>query len=90
MTDLNTELADVQEEILRIKTLLREEIPHLFEFDVVVGNVQYNDTKNSASVTVEPSSEARNQLSQRLGGVSVQIDGQLELEFGFTSASEEA
>lgn len=85
MTDLNKELAEAKEEVQSIKTLLREEIPDLFEFDVVVGNVNYNDNKNSASVTVEPSSDARNQLSERLGGVNAQIDGQLEFEFGFAS-----
>lgn len=85
MTDLNKELADAQEEVQSIKTLLREEIPDLFEFDVVVGSVKYNDSKNSASVTVEPSSDARNQLSEWLGGVNAQIDGEFEFEFGFAS-----
>lgn len=85
MADLNRELAEARDEVQDIKTLLREEISELFAFDVAVGSVNYNDTKNSATVTVEPSSEARKQLSERLGGVNAQIDGQLDFEFGFAS-----
>ena len=88
MANLNKELAEAQEEVQGIKNLLREEVPHLFDFDVVVGNVNYNDTKNTASVTVEPSSDAREQLSNEFGGVKVQIDGTMEFEFGFASDPE--
>ncbi|MFC4551434.1 MULTISPECIES: hypothetical protein [Halorussus] len=90
MSNLNDELADAQREIQGVKNLLREEVPNLFDFDVVVGNVNYNDTKNTASVTVEPSSEARGQVSEQLGGVKVQIDGTMEFEFGFASEEEES
>ncbi|WP_255170312.1 hypothetical protein [Natrononativus amylolyticus] len=84
MADLNSEMGDVQSELDEVRTLLRTELPELFEFDVVVGNISYNANNNSVSATVEPSSEARSQLSDELGGVAVSTEGRLEFEFGFT------
>lgn len=83
--DLNSDMAEAQQEIKGVKDGLREEIPDLFDFDVVVGNLQYNDTKNSIAATVEPSSETRDQLSEKFGGVKVQADGVFEFEFGFSA-----
>lgn len=85
MAELNEEMAGAKAEIDGIKGTLREEVPSLFDFDVVVGNITYSDAKNSVSVTVEPKSEARNQLSDAFGGVNVRIDGTMEFEFIFSS-----
>lgn len=82
MANLNEEMTGVEEEIATIRTLLREEIPQLFDFDVVVGNVQYDANTNTASVAVEPGSEAQDQLSRKLGGVQAKANGSMEFEFG--------
>ncbi|QFU83275.1 hypothetical protein [Natronorubrum aibiense] len=85
MASLNDEMADVQTEIDEVRACLREEVPQLFDFDVVVGTIDYNTNNNSVTVTVEPSSEARTQLSERFGGVRVKMDDQMRFEFQFAS-----
>ncbi|SEW16235.1 hypothetical protein [Natrinema salifodinae] len=89
MSSLHDEMADVRSEVDDVRSRLREEIPDLFEFDVAVGNISYNANSNSVSVTVEPSSGARDQLSEKFGGVNVKTDGMLELEFRFTESPDE-
>ncbi|AEH36621.1 hypothetical protein [Halopiger xanaduensis] len=89
MSTLNEEMADVRSEVDDVRTQLREEVPECFEFDVTVGNITYNANSNSVSVTVEPSSQAREQLSEQLGGVNVRTDGMLEFEFRLTESSRE-
>ena len=89
MSTLNDEMADVRSEVDDVRNRLREDVPDLFEFDVTVGNITYNANSNSVSVTVEPSSRAREQLSDELGGVNVKTDGMLELEFRLTNADRE-
>ncbi|MBZ6495520.1 hypothetical protein [Natrinema longum] len=81
MSTLNEEMADVRSDVDDVRTQLREDVPAFFEFDVAVGNITYNANSNSVSVTVEPSSRAREQLSDELGGVAVKTDGMLEFEF---------
>lgn len=87
MTSLNDEMSEVEAGITGIRTRLKEEIPRLFEFDVVVGNVTYNPNTNSVSVTVEPGSEANAQLSRKLGDVRTRTNGAMEFEFDATSGS---
>ncbi|QSX00197.1 hypothetical protein [Haloterrigena alkaliphila] len=89
MSTLNDEMADVRADVEDVRAHLREEVPKCFEFDVTVGNVTYNANSDSVSVTVEPSSQAREQLSDRLGGVNVKTDGQLEFEFRFSRSERE-
>ncbi|WP_226004348.1 hypothetical protein [Natrinema salinisoli] len=89
MSTLNEEMSDVQSEVEDVRARLREEVPEFFEFDVTVGNITYNADSNSVSVTVEPSSGARDQLSDRLGGVNVKTEGKLEFEFRFTNSEAE-
>lgn len=89
MTNLNDEMGGVKDELDGVRTHLREELPELFGFDVTVGNIAYNANTNSVSATIEPSSEAREQLSERLGGVSVSADGALEFDFRFASDASE-
>ncbi|MGQ3411447.1 hypothetical protein ACT4ML_04185 [Natrinema sp. LN54] len=90
MGTLNEEMADVRADVGDVRSQLRAEIPECFEFDVAVGNITYNANSNSVSVTVEPSSRAREQLSDRLGGVNVKTDGQLEFEFRLTESDSNA
>lgn len=85
MSSLNEEMADVQAEIDQVRELLRTEVPNLFEFDVTVSRIEYNANNNSVTLTVEPSSEARKQISEEFGGVRVRMDDQLTFEFQFTS-----
>lgn len=87
--ELNEDLQRVGQEINDVRALLREETADLFDFDVVVGNVTYNANKNSVSVTVEPASNARDQLSEKFGGVDVMTDGSMEFEYGLTANSKE-
>ena len=89
MDSLNEEMADVRSEVDDVRDQLREEVPDLFGFDVAVGNITYNANSNSVSVTVEPSSGARDQLSERLGGVNVKTDGRLEFEFMLVESTRE-
>lgn len=89
MSTLNDEMADVRADVEDVREHLREEVPECFEFDVTVGNVTYNANSDSVSVTVEPSSQAREQLSDRLGGVNVKTDGKLEFEFRFSRSERE-
>ena len=89
MGSLNEEMADVRSEVDDVRDHLREEVPDLFEFDVAVGNITYNANSNSVSVTVEPSSGARDQLSEQLGGVNVKTDGRLEFEFMLAESNRE-
>ena len=89
MSTLNDEMADVRSEVDDVRDRLREDVPDLFEFDVTVGNITYNANSNSVSVTVEPSSRAREQLSDELGGVNVKTEGMLELEFRLTNSDTE-
>ncbi|GAB3041001.1 hypothetical protein [Natronobiforma cellulositropha] len=88
MANLNDEMGAVKDELDDVRELLREELPAQFDFDVTVGNIAYNANTNSISATAEPSSEARDQLSERFGGVSVSAEGALEFEFRFTSDPE--
>jgi hypothetical protein len=85
MTSLNDEMADVQMEIDQVREHLRTEVPTLFAFDVTVSGVEYNANNNSVSLTVEPTSDARKQISEEFGGVRVRMDDQLTFEFQFTS-----
>ncbi|GAB7119703.1 hypothetical protein JCM9743_21670 [Natrinema sp. JCM 9743] len=87
MSTLNEEMSDVRSEVDDVRTRLREDVPELFEFAVTVGNITYNANSNSVSVTVEPSSQARAQLSDRLGGVNVKTDGTLEFEFRLSEST---
>ncbi|WP_339102294.1 hypothetical protein [Haloterrigena salinisoli] len=89
MSTLNDEMADVRSEVDDVRDRLREDVPDLFSFDVTVGNIAYNANSNSVSVTVEPSSRARDQLSDELGGVNVKTEGKLELEFRLTNTDRE-
>ncbi|WP_425494269.1 hypothetical protein [Natronoglomus mannanivorans] len=86
--DLNDDLQNVGSEIEDVRTMLREETAELFEFDVVVGNVNYNANKNSVSLTVEPASKAQEQLSEEFGGVNVMASGELEFEYALTATEE--
>ena len=86
---LNEDLRKVGTEIEDLRDHLREETEDLFDFDVVVGNVNYNAGKNSVSLTVEPASKAREQLSKRLGGVNVMTDGRMEFEYVSTANADE-
>ncbi len=88
MGTLNEEMADVRSDVDGVRTRLREDVPEFFEFDVAVGNITYNANSNSVSVTVEPSSRAREQLSEELGGVNVKTDGRLEFEFRLTNSTD--
>ncbi|MCU4740547.1 hypothetical protein OB955_08635 [Halobacteria archaeon AArc-m2/3/4] len=88
MMDLNDDLQNVGSEIEDVRTMLREETAELFEFDVVVGNVNYNANKNSVSLTVEPASKAQEQLSEEFGGVNVMASGELEFEYALTATEE--
>ncbi|QLG49462.1 hypothetical protein [Natrinema halophilum] len=90
MGSLNDEMADVRSDVDHVRTQLREDVPDFFGFDVAVGNITYNANSNSVSVTVEPSSRAREQLSDELGGVNVKTDGKLEFEFRLTETSSES
>lgn len=83
MANLNSEMGDVQSELDGVRELLRDELPSFFEFDVVVGSISYNANNNSVSATVEPSADARTQLSSELGGVHVATNGKMEFEFSF-------
>ncbi|MFU8869247.1 hypothetical protein [Natronococcus sp.] len=85
MTSLNEEMGDVQTEIDRVREHLRTEVPDLFAFDVTVSRIEYNANSNSVTLTVEPSSEARKQISEEFGGVRVRMEDQLSFEFQFTS-----
>ncbi|MDQ2050516.1 hypothetical protein RBH26_08450 [Natronolimnohabitans sp. A-GB9] len=58
-------------------------------FDVTVGTITYNANSDSVSVTVEPTSRVREQLSSELGGVNVRTDGQFEFEFRVTNTDGE-
>jgi hypothetical protein len=87
MSNLNDEMNEVEAGIAGIRSRLAEEIPRLFGFDVVVGNVSYNPNTNSVSVTVEPGSGANEQLSSELGGVRTRTNGAMEFEFDATSAA---
>lgn len=89
MTTLNEEMATVRSEVEDVREYLRGEVPTLFDFDVTVGNISYNTNSDSVSVTVEPSSRAREQISEQLGGVNVKTDGQLEFEFRVTKTDSE-
>lgn len=89
MTTLNEEMATVQAEVKDVREHLRDEVPTLFEFDVTVGNISYNANSDSVSVTIEPSSRAREQISDQLGGVNVKTDGRLEFEFRVTKTDSE-
>ncbi|WP_436345758.1 hypothetical protein [Natronorubrum sp. FCH18a] len=89
MTTLNEEMATVRSEVEDVREYLRAEVPTLFDFDVTVGNISYNTNSDSVSVTVEPSSRAREQISEQLGGVNVKTDGQLEFEFRVTKTDSE-
>ncbi len=89
MGTLNEEMADVSSDVDHVRAKLREEVPDFFEFDVAVGNIVYNANANSVSVSVEPSSRARDQLSDQLGGVNVKTDGALEFEFRLTESTSE-
>ena len=89
MTTLNEEMATVRSEVEDVREQLRVEVPTLFNFDVTVGNISYNTNSDSVSVTVEPSSRAREQISEELGGVNVKTDGQLEFEFRVTTTESE-
>lgn len=82
MEELNEEMSGVEDEIAAIRSRLRESIPDLFGFDVVVGNVQYDANTNTVSAVVEPGSEAQEQLSQTFGGVQAKAGGTVEFEFG--------
>lgn len=86
MTSLNDEMADVQTEIDRVREHVRTEVPDLFAFDVTVSKVEYNANNNSVTLTVEPSSEARTQISEAFGGVRVRMEDHLTFEFQFTSS----
>ncbi len=86
MSSFNDEMADVDAQIDEIRGQFRAEIPDLFEFDVIVGGIDYNANNNTATITVEPGSEARSQLSDRFGGVKVSIEDQLTFQFQFTSS----
>jgi hypothetical protein len=90
MSTLNEEMADVRSDVDDVQTQLREDVPEFFAFDVAVGNITYNANTNSVSVTVEPSSRAREQLSDELGGVTVKTDGKLEFEFRLTDPQSES
>jgi hypothetical protein len=87
MSNLNDEMNEVEAGITDVRTHLKEAIPQLFEFDVVVGNFAYNPNTNSVSVTVEPGSTANDQLSKELGGVRTRTNGAMEFEFDATSAT---
>lgn len=87
--DLNEDLQKVGAELEDVRNVLREETADLFDFDVVVGNVNYNANKNSVSLTVEPASKAQEQLSEEFGGVNVMASGELEFEYAFTTKTEE-
>ncbi|SER24097.1 hypothetical protein [Natrinema salaciae] len=89
MGTLNEEMADVRSDVGDVRSQLRAEIPEFFEFDIAVGNITYNANSNSVSVTAEPSSRAREQLSDRLGGVNVKTEGRLEFEFRLTETDAE-
>lgn len=89
MSSLNEEMATVRSEVEEVRALIRAEVPKLFDFDVTVGNVTYNANSDSVSVTVEPSSGAREQLSDHLGGVNVKTDGTMEFEFRVTNPDRE-
>lgn len=89
MTTLNDEMATVRSDVDSVREHIRAELPELFEFDVTVGTITYNANSDSVSVTVEPSSRAREQLSSELGGVNVRTDGQLEFEFRVTNTDGE-
>lgn len=84
MEELNEEMSGIEEEITAIRSRFRESLPDLFEFDVVVGNVQYDASTNTVSAAVEPGSEAQEQLSKKFGGVRVKAGGTMEFEFGAT------
>lgn len=87
--DLNEDLQRVDDELDDVRTHLREETSDLFDFDVTVGNVTYNSNKNSVSLTVEPASKARDQLSEKFGGVDVMADRKMELEYALTTTTED-
>ncbi|ELY53119.1 hypothetical protein [Natronolimnohabitans innermongolicus] len=89
MSTLNDEMATVRSDVDDVRDHIRAEVPKLFEFDVTVGTISYNANSDSVSVTVEPSSRAREQLSDELGGVNVRTDGQLEFEFRVTNTDAE-
>ncbi|WP_254525332.1 hypothetical protein [Natrinema caseinilyticum] len=89
MGTLNEEMADVRSDLDHVRAQLREEVPGFFAFDVAVGNITYNANANSVSVTIEPSSRAREQLSDELGGVNVKTEGMLEFEFRLTESPSE-
>lgn len=88
--DLNEDLQRVETELEDVRNLLEEEISDLFNFDVIVENIDYNARKNSVSLTVEPAPNAENQLSERLGGVDVVSDGQLAFEYVLAPDQDEA
>ncbi|WP_246998988.1 hypothetical protein [Halosolutus gelatinilyticus] len=85
MSSLNEEMASVQSEIDDVRDLLREEVPELFAFDVIVGKIEYNANSNTVTTTIEPSSEARTQIAEEFGGVKVKIEDQLTMQFQLTS-----
>lgn len=86
--DLNDDLQKIGTEIEEIRTTIREETPGLFDFDVTIGNITYNANKNSFAFTIEPSSQAREQLSNQFGGVNVSTNGQLEFEYAVVTQGE--
>lgn len=87
--DLNEDLQRVKTEIDDVRDLLKEEIPELFDFDVIVGNVSYNASKNSVSLTVEPAPRSEEQLSEKLGGVDVVTEGKMEFEYELATNMDE-
>lgn len=85
MSSLNDEMADAQAQVGDVRDHLRAEIPELFEFDVIVGGIEYNANNNTVTITVEPSADAREQLADRFGGVKVKIEDELTFQFQLTS-----
>ena len=85
MSSLDEEMAHAQSQVDDVRDHLRTEIPELFEFDVIVGGIEYNANNNTVTITVEPSAEAREQLADRFGGVKVTIEDELTFQFQLTT-----